>query len=113
MAVSTRSELIDIPFPPRQRDVVADFVFACVVTHGLAIEWLRRKSAADKSVNTPVPELLYFVGHIREYSWGIASSDTGAVTFGWHFKMTSIWSPPLGSGVQSTLVSHLNRMLWL
>ena len=69
-----------------------------------------------KSVNTPIPELLYFAGRIRQYSsvsGGIASSNAGAITFGRDFKMTGIGSPPLCSRVQPTLVRHLNRALGL
>jgi len=76
----------------------------------------KAKASVHKSVNTPVPEFLYFAGCIRQYSsrtCGITSSNTGAITFGRYFKMTSIWSPPLGSRVQSTFVSHLNRVFWL
>ena len=43
----------------------------------------------------------------------IAPRNTGAITFGRYFEVTSIWSPPLCSGVQSTFVSHLNRVFWL
>src|SRR4030095_4969242 len=78
----------------------------------------RRKRVVAKhrheSVNTPVPELLYFARCIRQYSsGGIAPSNTGAITVGRYFEVTSIWSPPLCSGVQSTFVSHLNRVFWL
>ena len=80
-------------------------------------EWLRREpTSVHKSVNTPVPEFLYFARCKRQYSsgtCGIASSNTGAIPFGRYFKMTSIWSPPLCSRVQSTFVSDLNRVLWL
>ena len=80
-------------------------------------EWLRREpTSVRKSVNTPVPQFLYFVRCVRQYSsgtCGIASSNTGAITFGRYFKMTSIRSPPLCSRVQSTFVSHLNRVFWL
>jgi hypothetical protein len=75
-----------------------------------------RANIGSKSVNAPVPEFLYFARCIRQYSsgtCGIASSNTCAITFGRHFKMTSIWSPPLCSRVQSTFVSHLNRVFWL
>ena len=74
------------PLAAHPRDVVTNFVVACVVAHNLAIEWLRREpTSVHKSVNTPVPEFLYFAGCIRQYSsgtCGIAPSNTGAITFG-------------------------------
>jgi hypothetical protein len=102
-------------FPLRCRGQAAEMRPVALIALRLAIDARREsvvaKASLDKSVNAPVPKLLYFAGRIRQYSsvsGDIAASDAGAITFGRHFKMTSIGCPPLCSRVQPTFVRHLN-----